>query len=238
MNTVSKLFCALPLVLVSVANAVTITQWTFETSLPALNNSASISGLSAEVGSGTASGLHASADTDWSNPVGNGSNESFSVNTWAIGDYFQFQSSTVGFESISVSWDQTRSSTGPEFFKLAYSTDGVSFFDVAGATWAVVASTGSNIIYGDATTGGAWNGTKVAVNTSYSFNLSSIEDVSDSTNVYFRLLSTSAASGTAGTNRVDNFMISGVAAVPEPSTYAAILGAVALVGVATRRRRA
>jgi len=54
-------------------NAGIITQWTFEINTPAdVSNSTFISGITADVGVGTASGVHASSSTDWSTPSGNG----------------------------------------------------------------------------------------------------------------------------------------------------------------------
>jgi hypothetical protein len=213
----------------------TITQWTFETSLPFLTDSTTITGIAAEVGTGTASGFHALPATDWSNPTGNNSAESFSSNTWSPGDYYQFQTSTLGFANISVSWDQTRSSTGPADFKLSYSTNGTDFTDVPSATWSVVASTATNIIFSDATTGPSWLASKTAVNTAYAYDLSSIGALSNAPAVYFRLVTTIAtATAAAGTNRVDNFTVS---SIPEPASAASLAGALSLGLLALRRRR-
>src|SRR4051812_39869141 len=54
------------------AQADTLAQWTFETSVPTTAGP-----LAPEVGSGSALAFHIGAST-YSNPVGNGSNESFS----------------------------------------------------------------------------------------------------------------------------------------------------------------
>lgn len=214
------------------AQAATIAKWTFETSLPLLTDSSTIGSLAAEVGTGTASGFHASSVTDWSNPVGNNSAESFSVNTWAQNDYFQFTASTVGFDSISVSFDQFRSSTGPSAFKVAYSTNGTTFTDLSAGSYTVV----NAVNFSDSTSGTSWSSTKTAVNTSYSFSLSAISAVNNSSNLHIRLIHTGTGVATGGTSRVDNVEIAGTA-IPEPSTFAAVLGVAALVGVAARRRR-
>ena len=117
----------------SAAHATTIATWTFETSQPGVVDGPAapgagiyITNITAEVGTGTASGLHAGAAT-YSSPAGNGSSHSFSGNTWAVGDFYQFAVSTVGAQNIQVSYDQTSSGTGPGQFYLAYSTDGVNF---------------------------------------------------------------------------------------------------------------
>ena len=218
--------------LCGVAQAATIAKWTFETSLPLLTDSPTIGSISAEVGTGTASGFHASSATDWSNPVGNNSAESFSVNTWAQNDYFQFTASTVGFSNITFSFDQTRSGTGPSAFKVAYSTNGTSFTDLPNGSYTVV----NALTFSDSTTGTSWTSSKLATNTSYSFSLSAISVVNNASNVYVRLIQTATGVNASGTSRVDNVEIAGTA-IPEPSTFAAILGGVALLGVAARRRR-
>jgi hypothetical protein len=194
-----------------------IAEWTFEVSVPATAGPhAAEGGDNAGPGS-PASGLHASASTVYSNPVGNGSNESFSSNFWAIGDYYQFQTSTVGYTDITFSWHQTRSSTGPEMFQLQWSTDGSLFTDL-GAQFSVPAITW---------TSGAPDGTLTTV-----FGpVSAPAALDNQAAVYFRLVAMSAPSSTAGSNRVDNVVIDGV---PEPGTLALVaLGALGLI----RRRR-
>ena len=81
------------------AQAVTVVQWDFEGSTtPAdLTDSGTSPSVAASLGSGTALGVHAGSATDWSTPAGNGSANSFSSNTWAVGDYYQFSFSTSGF---------------------------------------------------------------------------------------------------------------------------------------------
>src|SRR3954453_15706128 len=78
----------------------TNTLWTFETSAPVTAGP-----VSPEIGTGSGIGFHAGAVT-YSSPAGNGSAKSYSANTWAVGDYWQFQVSTVGFSNIGISYDQ------------------------------------------------------------------------------------------------------------------------------------
>jgi hypothetical protein len=181
-------------------NADLIAEWTFETSQPSLSNSTTIGSIAAESGSGTASGVHASNATDWSNPAGNGSSESFSSNNWAIGDYYQFEVATSGFFDIMVSWDQARSATGPATFDFAYSVNGGAF------------TTAFND-YSVPDVDSSWG--------SYSIDLSSVTAVDGVASLVFRLLAESAPSSTAGANRVDNFLVEATA-VPEPG--AALFG--------------
>lgn len=209
---------ALTALLPVAAHAVVITQWTFETSVPALNNSATISGLVAEAGTGSASGVHASTGTDWSNPLGNGSNESFSANEWAIGDYFQFRTATTGFENIQVSWSQARSSTGPANFDLLWSTDGTVF------------NTAMSYVVPVAT----WNSGSSSAASIFNANLSLTVALNDAADVYFRLRAMSAPSGSSGASRVDDFTLSGEVLPPPitPVPEVSVVGAAGFLALA------
>jgi len=104
-----------------------LAEWTFEVSIPTTAGPHAAEG--GEVG-GEALGFHLSEATVWSNPVGNGSSESFSSNNWSEGDYYQFSTSTLGFENIEFGWSQTRSGTGPADFVAQWSADGETFEDL------------------------------------------------------------------------------------------------------------
>ena len=216
------------LVLSSSLFAQTITKWTFETSQPA--GTAATLSASPEIGTGTGSGVHASSATVYSSPAGNGSTHSFSANTWAVGDYWQFQSSTLGFEHISVSYDQVSSATGPGLFDFSYSIDGTSFTTL---------SSGYTVL-ANATPNPVWNTTTASSIYTFTYDLSSIAALDNANTVYFRLTdsSTTSANGgtvaTAGTSRVDNFTIS---VVPEPHSAALMLGGMLLVGWQMVRRK-
>jgi hypothetical protein len=198
------------------ARADTLANWTFETASASITGTSTVlSGIAADSGSGTASGLHASAAA-WSSPAGNGSTHSFSVNTWTVGDYFQFQVGTSGFQGITVSYDQISSSTGPGIFKLGYSTDGVNF--TFGSDYTVLANASPN----------TWSSGSPVNTTTFSQNLSALLALNNAGTVFFRLVddattSASQANGgatapsTAGTDRVDNFVVNATP-IPEPST--------------------
>ncbi len=178
----------------------TIALWTFETSRPA-----SAGPFSPEMGNGSAAGAHASLSTAWSSPTGNGSTSSFSSDHWSLGDYWQFQVTTLGYESLSVSWDQISSSTGPGVFGLYYSTDGSTFIQF-GANYSVLANVSPN----------AWSSSGSPKATShYVYDLSSVAALNNASTVYFRLVDKSTNSpsggavGSSGTDRVDNFLVAG-----------------------------
>jgi hypothetical protein len=213
------------------ASASTIAGWTFETSQPAAS-SASIGPVSPEVGAGLATGSHISTATVWSSPAGNGSAHSFSSNTWATGDYLQFQVSTTGMQHILVSWDQTSSNTGPRDFQFEYSTNGVSFTNV-GSAYSVLANAAPNPVWNSATSSALYT---------MSLDLSAISGLNNAASAYFRLVmaDTVSANGgtvaTAGTDRVDNFSVVG-SAVPEPQTaILGLIGFIRLALTALRRR--
>jgi hypothetical protein len=196
----------------------TIAQWTFETSQPATAGP-----FAPEVGSGNASGSHAGAAV-YSSPTGNGSTHSYSSTVWNVNDYWQFSTSTLGYQNITLSWDQTSSNTGPGVFGLFWSTDGSTFAQF-GLNYNVPAPT---------TTWG-----------SYSYDLSSIASLNNASTVYLRLVDESTANaagtgavGTSGTDRVDNFTVSGIqipANVPDSAPGLAGLGcALGLLAVLRR----
>lgn len=206
------------------ANASTlIADWTFESSAPLTAGP-----FSPEVGSGSALGSHAAAST-YSSPAGNGSSHSFSSTSWAVGDYYLFNISTLGLGDLSLSWDQTSSNTGPRDFALQYSTDGSSF--ITFASYQVLANSSPNTPWSSATH-----------NSAYTINqdLSAISALDNKPSIFLRLIdqdTVSANGGTVasgGTDRIDNFAIS---ASPVPIPAAIWLFASGLLGVTGLRGR-
>ncbi len=217
------------------ANADIVANWTFDANLPGtwtstVGTTATSTGpFAAEAGANAAtsfaSGVHAAAGL-FTAPTGNGTAKSYGANTWAIGDYWQFTTSTTGYSGISIQWDQTSSNTGPRDFKLSYSTDGSTFTDLGG-TRTVLANASPNTPWSSG-----------SYNAAYTFTAAAPAGLDNQATVYFRLRMTSTASANgstvagSGSNRVDSVIISG--AVPAP-------GAMALLGlgglIAGRRRR-
>jgi hypothetical protein len=181
-------------------------KWSFESLAAFSTSGATYSGPAATIGLNTAgssvSANHASATSGWSNSGGNGSLTCLSGNYWTMGDYYQFQSSTLGFSTVYVSVDQTGSNTGPRDFQLSYSTNGTSFTNF-GSVYSLSNTT-------------SWSTTIYKPEHTRSFDLSSIPEIAGQPMVYFRLVCASNTSisgisplGTGGTSRVDNFSVSG-----------------------------
>ncbi len=206
--------------------AVTVVQWDFESVVAPGAASATLTGIAASTGTGTAGAVHA-GNTTWSTPAGNGSAKSLSGNTWAVGDYWQFGFSTTGYAGLTLSFDQTGSNTGPRDFTLAYSTDGSSFTTFA--SYALPAVTWSAATYNAAST--------------FTFDLSAVTALNNKPSVLVRLIDASTTSinggavGTGGTDRVDNFTVS-VSPVPEAGTAAMLAAGLAVLGFLARRRSA
>lgn len=208
------------------AGLTTLADWTYQ--------SASISGalssfgpITPENGSGWATGVHGSSSTEWSgtsgSTYGNGSTKSFNSSHWAIDDYYQFQITTIGYQNITIAWDQASSSTGPIKFKLQYSTDGSTFNDYTSYTVNTDAS--------------SWSSGSTISADHYSYDLSSITAIDNASAIYFRLTDITNPSSNNGTDRNDNFLVLATP-VPEPA-WGEFSGAglLAMCGVRLWRQR-
>jgi len=167
--------------------------------------------------------VHALAAATYTSPAGNGSQHSFSSNNWSPNDFYEVRFSAVGFNDLSVSWDQARSSTGPAAFKLLVSVDGgVSFTQIT--TYSVLQSGGGGAP-------GTWSSTTYNPLYTNSANLGAAANELGLVIVRFQNAE-AAASSASGSNRIDNIFING-SVIPAPGAMA-LLG---LGGLAARRRR-
>jgi len=159
-----------------------------------------------------------------------------SVNNFTQGDYDQFTVNlnlgSYTYSNIQLSWDQTGSNTGPATFGLYWSATGTAgSWTLAGADYVLPFAT--------------WNATTTQ-NSHESANLSADVALNTASTMYFRIVDDSIASNgsivsgsvsTAGTDRIDNFVVTATeSVVPEPATLS-LVGGFGLLGWALIRRR-
>lgn len=169
------------------------------------------------------SGLTAVSATDGFNSSGWGA---FAANA---NDYLSFGFNVAsGYTAVvnELSFASQRSSTGPSNMAVFAAIDGGAFTQVASFT------------QGDTDTS----------------RILSFAPLTGTSSVFFRIVATSAASATGGTFRVENytpnsaaspFSLNGdvsqnpvvIPAVPEPASWAMMIGGLGLVGAAMRRKR-
>ncbi len=223
------LFCGAVLGSLLVCHASTIAKWTFESpNAPSTVMGTTINGLLPAIGSGEASALHANPATVYSAQLGNGSANSLSATYWSVGDYWQFHTSTLGYNHIQLSWDQCAADNGPTNFSLFVSIDGQNFTTALGY-YQVYRN--SNVVPGGG--GGTWNATTYLPNYTRTLDLGFFSGLDNATDVYFRLADNVPGS-TYG--RVDNFTVTGMV-IPEPNLVVLAAVPVLLLGFWTRRPR-
>lgn len=240
----ARLICATAFLLTGAvsANATTIAEWTFETSYTSFDGGSSDPGittastpfLAAEIGSGTATGVHVDtvSGTTWVSRSGDGSAEALSGADWAQGDYFEFSFTSDSFSEIQMTWDQSSSVNGPGQFLLEWSSDN-------GTSWNTVTS--YSVLVNGGSPNPAWNtSTQAMVSGSDPYELSFSFAAPAATPLLVKLQvadDTGAGGGSidaTGADRIDNVTMSGV---PEPATWAGMLGGMAVLGIYRRRRR-
>ena len=125
------------------------------------------------------------------------------------GGYFDFTFSMTGLTDLQVSYDTRGTGGGFTTHEWSYSTDGTDFVFLE-------TFTGRNVT--------SWSTLELEP---------SLLTVLDNVETVFLRLTFDGATGATGNNRLDNITLT---AIPEPSTYALIFGAVLLAGVLARRR--
>jgi hypothetical protein len=190
----------------------------------------------ADSGTGTFFASHTGSST-YSEPTGNNSAKSLSTTAWAVGDYYEFDVPTTGIQNIVISFDQASSATGPGAFELVAIIGTYSIF--SGST--SVSSNGSTVTgQGSAFASGG------NTNVSHGFSLTNFSNSTafdNNSSVAFRLLmyanlnlAETGTVGAAGTDRVDNFLVTGdaVTSTPEPASIA--LAGIGVAGLLLRRK--
>jgi hypothetical protein len=132
-----------------------------------------------------------------------------------MGDFYQFAVSTLGFQNVTVAYDQAGSATGPRDFIFSFSTDGVNFTPVGPAYIVLTNNTSANN-EGSGKSTSAWSSTGSQQSAyTFSLDLSATNSLANQPVVYFRLTvadgiaENGASIGSGGTDRVDNFLVSG-----------------------------
>jgi hypothetical protein len=202
---------------------------------------------------GTDTNNTSSSNNVWRLVGSNGWNSTTAIGTQGA----QFDVSTAGFNDISFSFDVYITSQGEANLQAEYSTNGgttwinapltYSATPVSPATGKILAnSTNGNIVDGTYFHAAANNGTNVWYN-GLAVNLSSVAAASNDANFEVRIVNASTGSAdveikdggalnnTSGNWSLDNVQIDGEA-IPEPSTYAMILGAFGVLTFALRRK--
>jgi len=220
------------------AQALTITQWNFNSVLP--DSSTSTGSLTPSTGAGTALTLGVTSAFG-SGSANGGSSDPVTLDDsgWQTTGYaaqglgnktrgVEFKVSTLGMQDIVISYDLRHSNTSSRYEQVQYTLDGTNFIDIANFS-------GNN--------GDAWfNGRTVdlsaisGADNNASFGFRVVASFAPGTNSY---TASSGTYATGGTWRFDMATVSGVAvtAVPEPQTYALMLAGLAAVGFVARRRR-
>jgi hypothetical protein len=217
------------------ARADVITQWTFNSPGPGVDNDPTTGTLSPETGLGTLttvggvsnSGFAQGASADTSPTTGSNNNSSFETQGYPPFDSgnktagIQIAVNTTGYPDIVFSFQHNQFSSASASFRIQYSTDGTTFADGAGYT----TSTASTFFL-------------------HTDDFSAIPGLDNNPNAKFRIVAefqgffysgVSASYSQSGRNRFDLVTVSG-APIPEPGA-AAIAGAMLLTLLAARRRR-
>uniref|UniRef100_UPI001E659881 beta strand repeat-containing protein n=1 Tax=Chryseobacterium binzhouense TaxID=2593646 RepID=UPI001E659881 len=193
--------------IITINNApVAIVGWDFEnTTITGTGNTPNVNPVSANFGLLTTgsvfSGYHSSSSS-WSTGTGNGSSKAATVPNWNNGDYWQIKFATTGYKNIRLKISQRGSNTGPRDFKLQYSTDGISFTDLAGGNYSIVND--------------SWNNSSTVAGSVRIFDFDTVSLINNKSQVFIRILNSSDISinngsvASGGTSFIDDITVEGL----------------------------
>jgi hypothetical protein len=217
-----------------VARANVITQWTFNSPGPGLDNDPTTGTLVPETGAGAVtfvggvsnSGYAQGSGADTSPTVGSNNNSSLETQGYPPFDSgnktagLQIAVNTTGYQDITLSYQHNQFSNASASFRIQYSTDGVNFTDAAGYTTTTATTFFAR---GD--------------------DFSAIAGLDNNPNATFRVVAefqgqfysgVSSSYAPGGRSRFDLVTVSGTP-LPEPTTLAG--AGLALAGSTLRRRK-
>jgi hypothetical protein len=243
-NSRVLIMSTLVITLSAAAQAAVVTQWNFNSN-PADANVATGS-LTPNIGSGTALLLNGVAGSFASGTSNGGSSDPAAADNtgWGTTTYaaqgtasgqsgVQFNVSTVGFQGVTITWDQRNSNTSSKYGQLLYSIDGVNFTSTGLANDGIFsADLGGDTWYNNRSVdlSGVLGATN---NANFAFRIVAVFDPSLG-NAYSAATATSTYAA-SGTWRFDMVTINGTA-VPAPG--AVVLLSLAGLASCPRRRRA
>lgn len=203
-----------------------IASWTYEPLQGTFNNPTS------NIGSGTSAIVNLGGGTitpgTATGMAGTGCGAQNGATAWALNPFdagssnesngVQFNSTTVGYQNISFTWDQRWSNTAPNTVRLQYTTDGttwVSFNMTAGNTTFCNGSINVNGCFESNTTGDEYRRTTVsfsaipAANNNPNFGVRLLASYYQSTGQFRQVSTPALVAGSLGTWRFDNVAFTG-----------------------------
>lgn len=247
------------LTLPTLAHGDVITQWNFNFG----NDATSGTGTTvASTGSGTIGLIGATTATfaggtltpsQSTDPAQGPDNSAWNLTTFSssaqFSDGLQVLASTVGYDNITISWDQRFSNTSSQFAAVFYTLDGSTWTQATGSMFTAGTISGTLNPNGDSIVANLFaSGSGDRFHNQRTVDFSSIAGAANNANFGFRIVSAfdpatggfratnSASFSPNGTWRFDMITVNGSVAIPEPSVFA-LLGLAGIAITAMRRRR-